>query len=141
MFRATDVRQANRSKGKRYYGPGNHGSRGSAALRAGIEEIQRRSAKWDGVIAGAFRGAERHLAGPGAPEVRGGIQANDEGAEEIYRGVEPAFALPAAESPAHRGISEPALSRPAVLMSQRANIRSVEAIQAFRTKLLIYLSK
>src|ERR1035441_3938247 len=95
---------------KRYYGPGNHGSRTGAALRRGVEALQYRPQRQDRVVAGAVFGAVRHLAGPGACEVLGGVQADHEGAQAVRRGLQPAYAVSAEKSPAHRGIPEPALA-------------------------------
>src|ERR1019366_6447784 len=62
-----------------------------------------------GAAPGALRRVERHLAGPGAREVRRRIQDGDEGAQEIRRAVQGTHAVSPAQGPAHRGISATAV--------------------------------
>src|ERR1035437_1707405 len=95
---------------KRLYGPGNHGSGTGAAVRRGAEAVQYRPEGQGRFAAGALCGFGRHLAGPGAQQVRRGVQADHESAEAVRRDLQPAYALSTEESPAHRGIPEPALA-------------------------------
>src|SRR5579862_4962966 len=94
---------------RKHDGTSNHGSGKSAAVRGRTAAFQQRPGKSDDFAPGPLRRAGRHLAGPGTREVLRGIQAGDEGIEEIRGTLESAHALPVAKGPAHRGISQPAL--------------------------------
>src|SRR5580765_3787897 len=104
------------------YGPGNHGPGRSSTVRRRTEAVQRGSSESHGLAAGAVCLPGGYLAGPGAPQILGGIQTDLEGIEKVCRDLQRAHPLPHAQSPANRGVSQPTLAswRNNELMSRRS---------------------